>query len=221
MWIARFKLKDDEDIFSPLTFKHKVDFYASPYTHFQKNKRIHLLVGGIIAGSPENKNRFIKELKNDKRVANLEISRDFVLVHAIHPIERETLKEITTFYNPEYLLVKPVHAASDGWEYWEVACLDRNELNKMVTAAKKHYHGKLFSIKEEKIKSVSTLAIAPDLTEKQLGALQTALKEGYYDYPRKLTLPVLAKMSKISYSTFQEHLSKAESKVLSYFYKYR
>lgn len=221
MWVARFRLRDDEDIYSPLAVKFNVDFFAYPYSTFQKNKKIHLIGGGIIVGSSENKNSFIRGLKKDKRIANVDVSRDFILIHAIHPATRETLKEIAVFYNPQYIKVKPVHIATDGWEYWEIACLDRTELNKLINAAKKYYYGKLFLVKEEKIKSVTSLAISPDLSERQLEALQIALKEGYYNYPRKITLPILAKLSKISYSTFQEHLSKAEAKVLSYFFNYR
>jgi predicted DNA binding protein len=117
--------------------------------------------------------------------------------------------------------VRPVHAASDGWEYWEVACLDRNELNKLVQAARTHYSGVLFSLREEKLKGIARLALVPELTEKQLEALQLAYKEGYYTYPRSLTIPQIAKMLKKSYSTFQESLRKAENKVIEHFMKYR
>lgn len=87
--------------------------------------------------------------------------------------------------------------------------------------AKKYYHGVLFSIKQEKIKNVSSLHFSPNLTEKQVQALQLAMKEKYYHYPRAITIPQLAKIAKKSYSTFQEHLRRAEEKIISYFLKYR
>ena len=219
MWVAKFKLKDDEDIYSPLCEKYKIDFFAYPYTSYKKNNKIHTLIGGIIAGN--NKKEFLKEVKKDKRADRIELSKDFILIHAVHPITRDTLTELSIFYDPEYIIVKPVHLSIDGWEYWEIACLDRNKLNKIINAAKKYYHGALFSIKEEKLKSITSLSIAPDLTDKQKEALQLALKEGYYNYPRKLTLPELAKIINKSYSTFQEHLRKAESKIINYFFNYR
>ena len=217
--MAKFKLKDQKDIYSPLCVKYKVEFFAYPLTSFKKNKKINLIVAGIISGDENSKKKFITDLKKDKRVKKIERSKDFVLVHAVHPLTRETITEITTFYNPQYILIKPVHVSSDGWEYWQVACLDRNELNKLIKAAEKHYNGKLFSIKEEKLSSISTLSIFPSLTDKQKRALELAFKKGYYEYPKKITLLDLAKLSKCSYSTFQEHLKKAEKKVIESFLK--
>lgn len=221
MWVARLKLKDDEDIYSPLCIKYKMEFFAVPYTHYTKKKKVNLLVGGIISGTKENKNAFEKGLLQDKRVQKIERYRDFIIVHAQHPLSREARAEIRVFYNPQYVRVKPVHVASDGWEYWAVASTNRNELNKLVQAARKHYHGILFSMKQETLHGVTSLQLAPLLTEKQLEAVKIAFKEGYYEYPRQLTLPELAQALKKSYSTFHEHLSRAENKLIEYFLRYR
>ena len=113
-------------------------------------------------------------------------------------------------------MIKPIYMDTSGWEHYEVGCIDRDELNKIITTSKKLYEGKLKSITEEKI-VVSSFSKAPHLTEKQAEALTTAYKEGYYDYPRKLKLEDLAKLKKRSYSTFQEHLRKAEKKVMDFF----
>jgi predicted DNA binding protein len=221
MWIAKFKLKDDEDIYSPLCIKHKIELFAIPLTNFEKNKKINLLLSAIISGKEENKKQFLKELKKDKRVKKVEYHHDFLIIHAQHPISREARAEIKIFYNPQYIQAKPIHLSTDGWEYWEIACLDRNELNKIISAACKHYHGKLFSIKEETLKNITSHELMPSLTPKQFETLQTAFKQGYYNYPRKLTIQQLAKQTKKSYTTFQEHLRKAENKLISYFLKYR
>nr|MBA4405507.1 hypothetical protein [Nanoarchaeum sp.] len=221
MWIAKFKLKDSEDIYNHLCVKYKIDFFAFPFTNYLKNKKINLVIGGIISGSEENKKQFLKELKKDQRIKNIEIQKDFILIHAQHSESRETRAEIRIFYNPEYIRVKPVHLSPDGWEYWEVACLDRKELNKLIKSANKYYHGKVISLNEEKIKGISSLEIAPELTKKQFEDLEIAYKEGYYSYPRKLTIPDLARLKKKSYSTFQENLRKAENKLVDYFLKYR
>jgi len=221
MWVAKFKLKDDEDIYSPLCKKFRIEFFAVPYTNFIKNKKINLLVGGTISGSEENKRKFIQEVKKDKRVKTVEKHHDFILVHVQHPLSRESKAEIRIFYNPQYIRVKPVHVASDGWEYWEIASLNRKELNKIIQAATRYYHGELFSIKKETLRSVTSLELTPLLTEKQLEALRIAYKAGYYKYPRKLTLQRLAKTIKRSYSTFQENLRKAENKIIDYFLRYR
>ena len=221
MWIAKFKLMDDKDIYSPLCKKYKIDFFAVPYTQFTKDKKINLLVGGVISGSEENKKQFVVGLKNDSKVKSLERYHDFILVHAQHPSSREAEAEIKIFYNPQYIRTKPIHVAIDGWEYWEVASLNREELNKLIHVAIKYYGGELFSIKKEILKSVTSLETTPHLTAKQLEAIKLAYKEGYYNYPRRLTIPQLAKSVKRSYSTFQENLRKAENKLIDYFLKYR
>ena len=162
MWVATFKLRDDRDIYSPLCVKYNIEFHALPYTNYEKAEKIHLVVGGIIVGTEQNKKKFVRGLERDHRIESVEAHKDFVLIHAVHPKTRQTITEITTFYNPQYLFIKPVHVASDGWEYWQLACLNREELNKVVKAARKHYQGQLFSIQEEKIKSVSSLAVSPN-----------------------------------------------------------
>jgi len=221
LWVAKFKLKDDDDIYTPFCEKFKVEFFAFPYSHFVKKNKINLLVGGILSGTEENKKIFITEIKRDKRVQSVQQYHDFILVHAQHPSSRETRAAIKIFYNPQLLRVKPVYMGTDGWEYWEVACLNREKLNGLIQAAIKHYHGSLTSLKQEQIKSVASLEIAPNLTEKQLEAIKIAYKNGYYRYPRKLTIPQLAKSIKKSYSTFQENLRKAENKLIEHFLKYR
>jgi predicted DNA binding protein len=61
--------------------------------------------------------------------------------------------------------------------------------------------------------------IAPEmekdfLTEKQTTALRFAVTEKYYSWPREVTLDNLAKKNKMKRRAFQEHLRKAESKLL-------
>jgi len=221
MWVAKFKLKDEEDIYSPLCEKYSIDFYATPNTNFVKQNKINLLGEGIVSGSKENKKKFIKELKKDKRIKIIEQYKDFIFIHAQHPISREIKAEIEIFYNPQYIRIKPVKISKDGWEYWEVGCLNRNELNKIINVAIKHYNGKLFYIRQEKIKNISHLEFTLDLTNKQMQAIKIAFNKGYYNYPRKSTIPELAKSIKKSYSTFQENLRKAENKIISYLLKYR
>jgi len=52
-----------------------------------------------------------------------------------------------------------------------------------------------------------------DLTPKQLSALENALRNKYYSWPRKETLDSLAEKNKMSRRAYQENLRKAESKV--------
>ena len=221
MWVARFKLRDDEDIYSPLCIKHHVEFFALPYTNYEKKKSIHLLIGGTLSGIEADKTRFKQDLLEDRRVQSVEIHRDFVLIHAMHPASRERKAEIKVFYHPAFIRLKPVHVSSDGWEYWEVGSVEKEILDQLVRAAKGHYRGELFSMRSERVKNISNLELAPTLSEHQTKALTDALKAGYYDYPRRSSVEKMADKSGVSFSTLHEHLRRAESKVIVHFLKYR
>ena len=75
------------------------------------------------------------------------------------------------------------------------------------------------TFKEEKISNISFTRVLPELTKNQTKALEIAINYGYYDYPKKIKMEKLAKMMKISYSTYQAHLKKAEGKILPTIYK--
>ena len=62
-------------------------------------------------------------------------------------------------------------------------------------------------------------AMLPKLTAKQKTALVSAVENGYYGYPRKVKLEYLAKLMKISLSTYQFHLAKAEAKLMPFLVK--
>jgi len=62
--------------------------------------------------------------------------------------------------------------------------------------------------------AVSLGSVFQPLTAKQLGAIATALESGYYQVPKRVSTEQLALKHKIPRTTFEEHLRKAESKVL-------
>jgi predicted DNA binding protein len=62
--------------------------------------------------------------------------------------------------------------------------------------------------------AVSLSAAFSDLTAKQGDAIATALESGYYQVPKKTTTEELALKQKVPRTTYEEHLRKAESKIL-------
>jgi predicted DNA binding protein len=62
--------------------------------------------------------------------------------------------------------------------------------------------------------AVSLSAAFSDLTAKQADAIATALEFGYYQVPKKTTTGELALKQKVPRTTYEEHLRKAESKIL-------
>ena len=52
------------------------------------------------------------------------------------------------------------------------------------------------------------------LTDRQLAALQLALENGYYEQPRNCSVSDLAEQTTVARATFEEHLRKAENKLI-------
>ena len=72
----------------------------------------------------------------------------------------------------------------------------------------------LLGLKNTPLQNVYFPKIMPKLTVLQKKALELAIKEGYYETPKKTNLRTLAKLSKVSLATYQKHLQKAESKII-------
>jgi len=220
MWVAKFKLLEEEGLLYKLCAKNKVVYDAMPFTNYTKGSKIHLFSGGIVIGTPDAKKKFIRDLKESEVVHDVQMHRDFILIHSIRPKNIKWSKMIDAFYDPQFIKVRPIRVDSNG-QVWEIASPDRTALNNLVQFAIKNVNGKLLYLKKKKIKSVWSMSFAPDLTHKQFESLQTAFKLGYYEYPRETTLTKCAKDRGIAFSTFQEHLSRAEAKLITFFFRYR
>jgi predicted DNA binding protein len=60
----------------------------------------------------------------------------------------------------------------------------------------------------------SLSSVFSELTGKQVDSLLSALEYGYYQVPKKMTAEEIASKHHVPRTTFEEHLRKAESKVL-------
>jgi len=61
---------------------------------------------------------------------------------------------------------------------------------------------------------ISVSSIFSELTEKQVDALVAALDYGYYQVPKKITAEEIAREFSLTRTTYEEHVRKAESKIL-------
>jgi len=62
---------------------------------------------------------------------------------------------------------------------------------------------------------ISTASLFGELTDRQLQALVLAVENGYYRVPKKITTEEIAEKLGVPRTTYEEHLRKAESKLLS------
>jgi len=63
--------------------------------------------------------------------------------------------------------------------------------------------------------TLTTDALFSGITERQMEALLTAHRHGYYNLPRDADVQAIAAKEKVSRTTFQEHLKKAENKLVA------
>lgn len=96
----------------------------------------------------------------------------------------------------------------DGTIEWTVAFSGRQPLNELLDALKK-------TDVEVKILRLTSIVDAETLTDRQRKLVETALEEGFFDYPRRITLRQLAKKTGASASTVSEVLRRAQKKILS------
>ncbi len=108
----------------------------------------------------------------------------------------------------------------DGWEWYRVIAFSEKDLRALFQDLDKFCEVEVLSkskVEDSSVRDtfvVSTANLLGELTDKQLEALVLALDNGYYRVPKKVTTEEIANKLKLPRTTFEEHLRKAESKVL-------
>ena len=213
MWVAKVKLSGEKGRIGSRTKKFGVSVSGFPVSFYTKKDGIYVYIVGFIFGEQKNKDRFIKDIKKEKGVLHFENKDNFIIAQVIEPLRLKPM------YDHRIINLEPIFIDEEGYNYWTIGSWNKKELIEFVKVVEKEYNGKLMSMTQQKIINFSILSIQPQLTSKQKKAIELAIKENYYDYPRKVELRDLAKIMKISYSTFQAHLRKAEKKLIPFFFK--
>lgn len=210
MWVAKIKISSKKTLIGDLAQKHNIDVAGYPISFHKKGNKILSFLVGEMFGEDKSKKAFIKSLKKEKRVAHMEVKNNF-----LSALFHEPLK-LSIFYNPNILYIKSLFISKEGWQLYNIASWDRKELTNFLYFLEKNRKGKILKLKKEKISNISIMTSFPEMTKKQKQALDLAIKEGYYEYPRKTDVQTLAKKQGLAFSTFQAHLRKAEKKVIVY-----
>ena len=109
-----------------------------------------------------------------------------------------------------------------GWEYYRLIAFRHEDLQRLMQHLEEK--GFVFDVVRKVpfngfIASSLTLtadALFSNLTEKQIDALLVAYNQGYYRLPRNTDIQAIARKRRVPRTTFQEHLKKAENKLLEY-----
>jgi predicted DNA binding protein len=119
------------------------------------------------------------------------------------------------------LLQIPPIVYSQGWEYYRIIAFRHDHIDALLRDFDEH--GFQFEIMRKQpfkgfVSSSMTLtadALFADLTQKQIGAVLTAYANGYYQFPRRANVKLIAAQRRVPRTTFQEHLHKAEGKIVA------
>lgn len=211
MWVVRLRIKHDCTIgnrckkYNCISFSLSLNNWKGKHDYFTSQRH-------TIEGSKDDVDSFIRDLKKDRRIMDLEISKNTVFL-----IEKRRKEDIpSSHYSPKMFFVRPVFVDRKGFEYWEMASWKKEVLMDFVSDLKKDkgVHVTVEMFKNVKLDTIYFPKIMPRMSDRQREAYQLAIENGYYTFPRKADLQDLAKLMKISVSTFQEHLRKAEEKIM-------
>ncbi len=205
MWVGKFKIEHDCWI-SDKTTKYNISAVGIPLQPFEKDgKKYHTGID-FLRGSEKNKEHFIASLKKNKRIKNVDVYKNQLILL----IEGEDF--IAQALDPSLFFVSPV-LQEKGYEVWEIGSWEKKTLTGFLEKIKEFAKVEILKLKKESPKLIIHQAL-PKMTAKQESAYQLAQELGYYEYPRKVSVEKLAKKAKIPRTTFQAHLRKAESKVM-------
>jgi len=209
MWVAKFKLKHKGCFITPLTIKYGISDFIYLMNSWQEKgffyyTEYHILQGKDIKG-------FVKALKKMPSMIKCEVKGNNVVT--LNKVKIEAAHLMPAF-DSRIIQVKPSLINYDGYEYWEMASWDRNRLMDIMNIP--NFETKINYIQKTKLENLFLPKLLPNLPKKQKAAIELAIKEGYYEYPRKIHLEKLAKLSKVKRQTFQENLRRAEKKLVPF-----
>ncbi|MFW5963397.1 MAG: helix-turn-helix domain-containing protein [Natronomonas sp.] len=118
-------------------------------------------------------------------------------------------------------LYQPPTIHRQGWEHYTVIAFDEADARNLVQDLEADRDIDILSKTEITEQRIPHSMLAPvdqlfeSVTERQMAALRLALESGYYEQPRKTSLRQLADRTSVARSTYEEHLRKAENKLLT------
>jgi len=209
MWLLKLRLKHD-CVIGNRCEKFKITTTGMPFNVYIEKGTAYSPQIQTLQGNEKDISTFIIDLKKDPKISNLEREGNTVFF-----IEKRTDKIPATFYNPKLLFFKPVFVDTTGYEHWELTSWNKSILTDFINNLKQSINLiEIKGIQQIKLKDIYYPHLLPELTENQKRAIELAISQGFYMWPKKTSLGKLAKQMKISVPTYREHLKKAEEKIV-------
>ncbi|MBI2445305.1 helix-turn-helix domain-containing protein [Candidatus Micrarchaeota archaeon] len=216
MWVAEFRVWHESSHVLKLTSELDVTVLSVYLSLYKKGRST--FINKVFSVSGPDAPEYIRRMC-EKTSAS--ISR--YVVHHVEdnyvffsiPLDPDTISYHAWVLDDRTFFIRPF-VLKGGYEYWTVASWDKKALTglfKRAKAASESAKIELLSLKQSAVD-----LFVPDALQRlghvQANVLQNAITQGYYGYPRKVSLKQLAKNVGLSPATIREHLRKAEAKIL-------
>jgi hypothetical protein len=208
MWVLKLRLSCENFLLGGLARRFEVDLTGYPLGYHKDKNHLYVTGAGLVIGDEANKKSFLVALRKNERFSHIETNGDFVVNVARQPLHLEPV------YNPRFIRPFPDFISRDGYHIWEIASWEKKDLLPVIEIAKEHYGGEILKLRKEKLTNLSFTSFLSELSAQQKKAFDLAVDEDYYSFPRKTDLHELARAMDVSYSTYQEHLRRAESRLI-------
>ncbi|UCG44803.1 MAG: helix-turn-helix domain-containing protein [Candidatus Bathyarchaeota archaeon] len=176
----------------------------------------------VIVRNPEDYPLVLTEIQKHPTIGVIEEISDnrrvYLSLHECHCMKQDTI--VRHIGELDILNIFP-NIVENGWSYHRLIVLRHKDLEELLRRFE--YWDWTYKIIRKTpfdgfIASAITLttdALFSGLTDRQMDALLTAHKHGYYNLPRDLDVQAIAAKENVSRTTFQEHLKKAENKLVA------
>jgi len=165
-----------------------------------------------IRGDPMNAEDIIKEICDHPSIYKADIS-NFGEGRLSGSIVTNSCVACKALTGTECFLTR-ARGGPDGKVEWTVTSGSNNSLGNLVTKLKD-------AGCNVQVNSVTKISGQNVVTRRQEEILKFAMEQGYYDYPRRITIRDLAKMIDISPSTLGEILQRGERNIVEAFFDHR
>jgi len=214
MWVMKLKVNSEKQLMGRIAIKHKITISGYPLSYWKEKDHLCLIQCGFFFGDLDETKELVEDIKSQPEVIKFEHTKNFAIMVSKQPLYTEPV------WNPHIIRPGPVVINHKEKKHtWNLACFDKELLMEVYEFAKKFLDAELLKLKKEKLTNVYINHIHPKLTDKQRKALEIAMNNGYYDFPKKINMEKLASIMGVSYATYQAHLKKAESKIVPEVYK--
>lgn len=201
-------------MFSEIVLEKNLIMYGYPMNYFEENNIITLIGVQIISGEQKNVDKYIKNIR--KKIKIEQISKNTIIFRTKISKNVEYYKNL---YNTKIFYQSPI-IHTKGREIFTISSWDRKileEIIKNVQYNKNTTHFKILQFKRTKMKEIFIPQLLDKLTSRQREILSIVKEEGYFEYPKKITIQNLAKKLKISKSTLHEIIKRGEAKIMNFY----